>query len=106
MSKRQPQITAHGKNKGLKNLSVDYRIAIYGGKISITFRDCCEYFDSLAFYEAHKDTFPENMLGIKIVMKLADDVRYFSAFNSNNIMICLHTNKNTASNSDFFSAEK
>ena len=80
-------IIAHGKTKGRKKASADYRISISGGKISITFRDCCEYFDPSAFYESHKDDSPGNLSGMKIVMRLADDVRYFSAFNSNNIMI-------------------
>lgn len=86
-------IIAHGKTKGRKKISADYRISISGGKISITFRDCCEYFDPSAFYEAHKNDSPENISGIKIVMTLADDVRYFSAFNSNNIMIYIDTKK-------------
>ena len=86
-------IIAHGKTKGRKKVSADYRISVSGGKISITLRDCCEYFDPSAFYEAHKDDSPENMSGIKIVMRLADDVRYFSAFNSNNIMIYIDTGK-------------
>ena len=86
-------IIAHGKTKGRKKVSADYRISISGGKISITLRDCCEYFDPSAFYEAHKNDSPENISGIKIVMTLADDVRYFSAFNSNNIMIYIDTTK-------------
>ncbi len=86
-------IIAHGKTKGRKKVSADYRISVSSGKISITLRDCCEYFDPSAFYEAHKNDSPENISGIKIVMTLADDVRYFSAFNSNNIMICLDTTK-------------
>lgn len=86
-------IIAHGKAKGRREVSADYRISVSGGKISITLRDCCEYFDPSAFYEAHKDDSPENISGMKIVMELADDVRYFSAFNSNNIMICIDTEK-------------
>ncbi|MBQ6971696.1 MAG: ATP-binding protein [Synergistaceae bacterium] len=86
-------IIAHGKAKGRREASADYRISVSGGKISITLRDCCEYFDPSAFYEAHKDDSPENISGMRIVMRLADDVRYFSAFNSNNIMICIDTEK-------------
>ena len=91
-------IITHGKTKGRKKISVDYRISVIGGKISITLRDCCEYFDPSAFYEAHKNDSPENISGIKIVMRLADDVRYFSVFNSNNIMIYIDTNKKLEGN--------
>ena len=91
-------IITHGKTKGRKKISVDYRISVIGGKISITLRDCCEYFDPSAFYEAHKNDSPENISGIKIVMRLAGDVRYFSVFNSNNIMIYIDTNKKLEGN--------
>ena len=84
-------IITHGKPKLWHKLKVDYRLALNGGKICMTLRDCCGYFDPLKFHEAHKDEFSENMPGIKIVMGLADDVRYFNAFNSNNIMIYIDT---------------
>jgi anti-sigma regulatory factor (Ser/Thr protein kinase) len=86
-------IIAHGKPKLWHKLSADYRLSLSGGKICMTLRDCCGYFDPEAFYSAHKDDSPENMSGMKIVMGLADDVRYFNAFNSNNIMIYLDAEK-------------
>ena len=86
-------IIAHGKPKRFNNLRADYRLSLSGGKICMTLRDCCGHFDPSSFHEAHKDESPENFSGIKIVMGLADDVRYFNAFNSNNIMIYLDTEK-------------
>ena len=61
-------------------------------------RDCCEYFDPSAFFQAKRDDSPENMPGIKIVMGLADDVRYFSTFSSNNIMIYIDAKKGSKQN--------
>ena len=88
-------IITHGKTKGRKKVSADYRFSVSGGKISITLRVCCEYFDPSVFYEKHKNDLSENISGIKIVMMLADDVRYFNAFNSNNIMIYIDTNQDS-----------
>ena len=59
----------------------------------MTLRDCCGRFDPSAFYEAHKDDSAESLAGLKIVIRLADDVRYFSAFNSNNIMVYIDAEK-------------
>ena len=86
-------IISHGKPKRFNNLRADYRLSLSGGKICMTLRDCCGLFDPSSFHEAHRDESPENFSGIKIVMGLADDVRYFNAFNSNNIMIYLDTEK-------------
>lgn len=86
-------IIAHGKPKLFQRLSADYRLSYNSGKICMTLRDCCEHFNPSEFYEAHKDESAENISGMKIVMSLADDVRYFSAFNSNNIMIYIDTMK-------------
>ena len=84
-------IIAHGKPKRWHSLRADYRLSLSGGKICMTLRDCCEHFDTSAFYRAHKDDSGENVLGMRILMKLADDVRYFNAFSSNNIMIYIDT---------------
>lgn len=86
-------IITYGKPKMWHRLSVDYRLSISGEKICMTLRDCCGHFDPSAFYEAHKDDSPEKGTGLKIVMRLADDVRYFSAFNSNNIMVYINSGK-------------
>ena len=94
-------IIAYGKSKLFHRLSADYRLSYSSGKICMTLRDCCGHFDPSAFYEAHKDDSPENISGIKIVMGLADDVRYFNAFNSNNIMIYIDATKGDISSSCF-----
>ncbi|MBR4195934.1 MAG: ATP-binding protein [Synergistaceae bacterium] len=86
-------IIAHGKPKRFHRLRADYRLSYSDGKICMTLRDCCRHFDPSAFYEAHKDESAGKISGIKIVMGLADDVRYFNAFSSNNIMIYIDTSK-------------
>ena len=91
-------IIAHGKTKSRKEVRVDYRISVSGGKISITLRDRCEYFDPSVFYEVHKNDSPEKISSIKIVMRLADDVRYFSSINSNNLMIYIDANEKSEEN--------
>ena len=86
-------ILSHGKPKLWHKLRADYRLSLNGGKVCMTLRDCCGRFDPSAFYEAHKDDSPESLMGLKIVIRLADDVRYFSAFNSNNIMVYIDAEK-------------
>ena len=86
-------IITHGQPKFLHKVRADYRLSLNGSKVCITLRDCCGRFDPSAFYEAHKDDSADSIPGLKIVMRLADDVRYFSAFNSNNIIIYLDTQK-------------
>ncbi|MBR1439082.1 MAG: ATP-binding protein [Synergistaceae bacterium] len=86
-------IIFHGKPKRWHEVKADYRLSLNEGKICMTLRDCCGHFDPSAFYNAHKNDSPENVSGIKIVMKLADDVRCFNAFNSNNIMVYIDTLK-------------
>ncbi len=70
---------------------MDYRLSLNGGKLCITLRDRCGHFNPAAFYSDHKDDDDafEEVSGMKIVLGLADDVRYFNAFNSNNMMIYL-----------------
>ena len=81
-------IVKHGLAHNRLKTGVDYRLSINNGTLCLTLRDCCGYFNPVAFYNAHKDS-SENMLGISIVMKLAKDTRYFNAFNSNNIIISI-----------------
>ena len=86
-------IITHGQPKLWQKVRADYRLSLSDGKVCMTLRDCCGRFDPSAFYEAHKDDSADGMPGLKIVIRLADDVRYFSAFNSNNIMIYIDTQK-------------
>ena len=53
--------------------------------------DMSDYFDPTTFYRLNKDN-NEGHVGIKIVMEKAKDVRYFSAYNSNNLIVYLGLN--------------
>ena len=80
-------IVLHGKRKGKYPPEADFRMFVNDGKVSITIRDYCKMFNPQKYLELHDD--PVRALGIKMVIKLASDVRYFNAFNSNNIIILL-----------------
>ena len=79
----------HGKPRSGKNVSVDFRVYIKDETICLTLRDYCEAFDPTEYYKVHQFDDPESNIGIRMVMKLAKDVRYFNAFNSNCTMILL-----------------
>lgn len=51
--------------------------------------DLSDHFDPTLFYELNKEDYPEKHIGIGIVMKSAKEVRYYSAFNSNNLIVFL-----------------
>ena len=84
-------IVKHGRVRMGRKFAVDYRLSLNGNTLCMTLRDCCQHFDPVAFYRTHEPgkESPEDMLGISIVMKLAKDTRYFSAFGSNNIIVSI-----------------
>ena len=82
-------IVKHGLAQKRRRIGADYRLSINRQTLCLTLRDFCERFDPVAFYNAHNNGQAENMLGISLVMKLSKDIRYFNAFNSNNIIISI-----------------
>lgn len=81
-------IVAHGKpRKG--GVCVDYRLFANGNHICLSLRDYCEAFDPMKYYEVHRDGDAGENLGIKMVMKLAKDIRYVNTYNSNCLFIDL-----------------
>ena len=68
---------------------LDYRLAINGEKITLTFRDLCEAFDPLQWRELHMKDESGEYVGIRLVLGLAKEVRYFNAFQSNNVILYL-----------------
>ena len=80
-------IILHGKPKS----AADYRLFVSDGRISITLRDYCKLFDPQKYMEQkHKD---DEGIGIRMVLKLASETKYYNAFNSNNIIILLKYDK-------------
>lgn len=82
-------IITHGRPRNGKEVSADFRLFVKEDKLCLTLRDYCEVFDPQTYYEIHKDDDPESNLGIRMVMKLAKDVRYINSFNTNCTMIII-----------------
>lgn len=82
-------VILHGKKRRFSAYGVDYRLAINDDKISITFRDMCKAFDPVEWRELHSNEAPSDSVGIRMVLDLVKDVRYFNAFQSNNLILSL-----------------
>ena len=82
-------IVTHGKVHGRGEVCVDYRLYADKGRIGLSLRDYCAAFDPMKYYEINKNDDPEKDIGIKMVMELADDIRYINTFNSNCLMITM-----------------
>ena len=83
-------VVLHGKKKRFNSVCCDFRLFINDNKISITLRDYCRHFDPDKYAEMHQAEEAEvKGLGIKMVKSLSSEFRYFSAFDSNNLIIVL-----------------
>ena len=82
-------IVSHGRPRGRDGVCVDYRLFADGNSICLSLRDYCEAFDPMKYYEMHRADSAEDNLGIRMVMKLAKDVRYVNTYNSNCLFIYL-----------------
>ena len=87
-------VVAHGKKTKRKEFGIDYRAVIDEEDITLTIRDLCGYFDPLEWSKAHGSDDSEKGIGLRIITGLAKDVRYFNAFNSNNIIFKIDRRKN------------
>jgi anti-sigma regulatory factor (Ser/Thr protein kinase) len=79
----------HADQVNKKGIYVDFRLFANGENICFSMMDLSDSFDPTAFYEIHKEEYPEKHIGIGLVMKLAKEVRYFSALSSNNLIVYL-----------------
>jgi len=82
-------VVTHGKKSRYGDFGIDYRLMMEGETITLTIRDLCQYFNPVAWYEAHGSGDSEEGLGLRIITGLAKDIRYFNAFNSNNIVFTI-----------------
>ena len=82
-------IVRHGNPRGRNGICVDFRLYTKDNRICITLRDYCDAFDPTKYYEIHKEDPATQNIGIRLVMKLARDIRYMNSFNSNCTMILL-----------------
>lgn len=80
-------IIRHGRAKPRAKVLVDYRLFWNDGRISLSLRDYCEEFDPMKYYEIHKGQDTISNVGIRMVMRLAKDIRYINTFGSNCLLI-------------------
>ena len=78
----------HAEKAGKDNVRVDFRLFTNGDDICFSITDMGDHFDPTLFYRLNKDKDDEH-IGIRMVMEMAKEVRYFSAFNSNNLIVFL-----------------
>ncbi len=79
-------IITHGfKNDKENNLTI--RLMIKNDVITLIFRDDCGYFDPVERYKYLEDPNPETNIGIRMMMKMAEDITYSSASKLNNLII-------------------
>ena len=82
-------VLEHADRVNKKGIYIDFRLFINGGDICFSIMDLSDHFDPTLFYKLNQADYPEKHIGIGIVMKKAKEVRYFSAFNSNNLIVYL-----------------
>ena len=69
--------------------AADYRLFVNGDDVCLTLRDYNKVFDPISWLNEHHDIRPGQATGIRIVMGLARKTSYYSAFDSNNLIIWL-----------------
>ena len=79
----------HAATKNIKKVRIDLRLLIHETIPYVSMTDLSEQFDPKMFYEMHKNDSPEKHIGIRMVMRMATEVRYFSTFGSNNLVVYL-----------------
>ena len=78
----------HAKKAEKRHVYIDFRLFTNGRDLCFSIMDLSDRFDPTLFYQLNKDD--DSHIGIRMVMELAKDVRYFSAFNSNNLIVYLN----------------
>ena len=76
-------------NRGKNSLSV--RVQNKGDRLVIRFRDDCRAFDPMSY--AFKKSEEPDVSGIRLMMKVADEVRYTYSLNLNNLMLVVNGGK-------------
>lgn len=90
-------IVQHGNPDARKASGAEYRLFVSDNRICLTLRDYNRAFDPTAWYQANSDKKPGEGTGIRMVMALAEDICYFNAFNSNNLILWLNPAKRSQS---------
>ena len=90
-------IVQYGSPDARKASGAEYRLFVSGNRICLTLRDYNQAFDPIAWHQANSDRGVDEGMGIRMVMALAEDTRYFNAFNSNNLILWLNAGKDIQS---------
>ena len=90
-------IVQYGSPDARKASGAEYRLFVSGNRICLTLRDYNQAFDPIAWHQANSDRGVDEGMGIRMVMALAEDTRYFKAFNSNNLILWLNAGKDIQS---------
>ena len=80
-------IITHGKPRSRNGVCADFRIQLSDDKAVVALRDFCEEFDPQKYYELHKADDKAANIGIRMMLTMAEDIRYIYAFNSNCLMM-------------------
>lgn len=83
----------HARETQKKDIYVDFRLFTKDGEICFSMMDLSDQFDPAEFYELNRADYPQKHIGISIAMNMAKEVRYYSAFNSNNLIVFLDMNR-------------
>ena len=79
-------IFEHGFNDGKKH-SIDIRILIKGEEITLRIRDDCRPFNPKKWYEIYNPEDVTKHIGIRLVAKMAKEIKYVNVMNLNNLII-------------------
>ena len=78
----------HAEKVNKKGIYIDFRLFSDTRNICFTIMDLSDRFDPTLFYKLNRNDMEEHY-GIRMVMELAEEVHYYSAFNSNNLIVYL-----------------
>ena len=93
MEEMAGNIVQHGNSDSRKESGAEYRLFGGDNSICLTLRDYNQAFDPIKWYQANSESNPGEGTGIRMVMGLVEDISYFNAFNSNNLILWLNTAK-------------
>ncbi len=83
----------HGFRKDSRDHTLDFRVAMSGQTVIIRLRDDCRKFDLTERYRVINPDNPTKNIGLRIIFKNADEVKYSSALNMNNVCIRINVDE-------------
>lgn len=83
----------HGFKKDSRDHNLDLRVALSGKTVIIRLRDDCKKFDLTERYRVINPDDPTKNIGLRIIFKNADEVKYSSALNMNNVCIRINVDE-------------